>query len=113
MGWTEHVARMKEKINAYRTLVRRPEGKKPPRRPIFRWESAIKIDFAEKMSQGVEWIRMTIEGNLYDTFGVLVNCSSRNFVQVQFTKLCKTVRRWKEAGLIIYSGTSVEHHVAW
>jgi acyl-coenzyme A synthetase/AMP-(fatty) acid ligase len=29
MRWAEHVARMEEKRNAYRLLVRKPEGKRP------------------------------------------------------------------------------------
>jgi hypothetical protein len=33
MRWTEHVARMGEKRNAYRLLVAKPEGRRPLRRP--------------------------------------------------------------------------------
>jgi hypothetical protein len=33
MGWAGHVARMGEKRNAYRILVRKPEGKRPLERP--------------------------------------------------------------------------------
>jgi hypothetical protein len=29
IGWAGHVARMREKRNAYRILVGKPEGKKP------------------------------------------------------------------------------------
>jgi hypothetical protein len=34
--WAGHVARMGEKSNAYRILVRKPEGKRPLGRPIRR-----------------------------------------------------------------------------
>jgi hypothetical protein len=33
MRWTGHVARMREKRNAYRILVGKPEGKRPLGRP--------------------------------------------------------------------------------
>jgi hypothetical protein len=32
MRWAEHVARMGEKLNVYRLLVGKPEGKRPLRR---------------------------------------------------------------------------------
>jgi hypothetical protein len=35
MRWAGHVARMGEMINAYKILVGKPEGKKPPGRPII------------------------------------------------------------------------------
>jgi hypothetical protein len=37
MKWAEHVARMGEKRNVYRLLVRNPEGKRPLGRPRGRW----------------------------------------------------------------------------
>jgi hypothetical protein len=42
MRWTQHVACMKEMRNAYDTLVRKSEGKRPPERPRRR-EDNIKI----------------------------------------------------------------------
>jgi hypothetical protein len=44
MTWTEHVARMSEKRNAYRVLVGKPEGKGTLRTPRRRWEDNIKMD---------------------------------------------------------------------
>jgi hypothetical protein len=38
-----HAARMRDRKGAYRGLVGRPDGKKPPRRPGSRWENNIKI----------------------------------------------------------------------
>jgi hypothetical protein len=35
--WAGHVARMGEKMNAYRLLVGKPEGKRLLGRPIHRW----------------------------------------------------------------------------
>jgi hypothetical protein len=40
-----HVARMGEKRNAYRILVRKPEGKSPLGRRRRRWVGNIKMDF--------------------------------------------------------------------
>jgi hypothetical protein len=42
--WAGHVARMGEKRNAYRILVGKPEGKRPLRRPRYRWMDNVKID---------------------------------------------------------------------
>jgi hypothetical protein len=42
-----HVARMREKRNAYRILVGKPEGKRPLGRRRRRWMDNIKIDLRE------------------------------------------------------------------
>jgi hypothetical protein len=47
MRWAGHVARMGEKRNAYRILVGKPEGKRPLRRPIWRWEDDVRMDVRE------------------------------------------------------------------
>jgi hypothetical protein len=49
MKWTGHVARMGEKRNAYRKLVRKPEGKRPLQRPRRRWVDNIKMDLRDRM----------------------------------------------------------------
>jgi hypothetical protein len=41
--WAGLVARMGEKMNAYRILVGKPEGKRPLGRPRRRWVDNIKI----------------------------------------------------------------------
>jgi hypothetical protein len=56
MGWAEHVARMMEKINAYRILVGKPERKRPLGRPKRRWDDNIKIDLREIGWGGMDWI---------------------------------------------------------
>jgi hypothetical protein len=50
MKWTDHVARMGEKRNAYKLLVGKPEGKRPLGRPKRRWVYNIRMDLVE-----VEW----------------------------------------------------------
>jgi hypothetical protein len=45
--WAGHVARMGEKMNAYRLLVGKPEGKRPLGRPRSRCVDNIKMDLVE------------------------------------------------------------------
>jgi hypothetical protein len=47
MRWAGNVARMGEKSNAYKLLVEKPEGKRPPGRPRRRWVDNIKMDVGE------------------------------------------------------------------
>jgi hypothetical protein len=54
-----HVARMREKRNACRILVGRPERKRPLRRPSRRWEDNIKIDLRNIGWGGMDWIDLT------------------------------------------------------
>jgi hypothetical protein len=50
---------MGEKINAYRDLVGRPEGRRPLGRPKCRWDDVIKRDVKAVACDGGEWIHMT------------------------------------------------------
>jgi hypothetical protein len=61
INWVGHVARMGEKRNTYRVLVRKPEGKRPLGRPRRRWVDNIKMDLRE-----IEliWIRIGTSGDL-------------------------------------------------
>jgi hypothetical protein len=56
MRWAGHVARMGEKRNVYRLLVRKPEGKRPLGRPRRRWIENIKTDLLEIELSVVDWI---------------------------------------------------------
>jgi hypothetical protein len=56
MRWAGHVARMVEKRNAYRLLMRKPEGKRPLGRPRRTCVDNIKIDLLEIGWGGVDWI---------------------------------------------------------
>jgi hypothetical protein len=58
MGWSGHVARVKEGRNLYRDLVGKQEGKRPLERPRRRWEDGIKMDLREIGWGGVEWIHL-------------------------------------------------------
>jgi hypothetical protein len=44
---------MREKRNAYKFLVEKPEGKRPPGRSRHRWENNIILDLRE-----MSWIRL-------------------------------------------------------
>jgi hypothetical protein len=47
---------MEEMRNAYKVLVRNPEGKRLLRRPRHRWDDNIKINVKEIGFGGVDWI---------------------------------------------------------
>jgi hypothetical protein len=74
MRWVGHLARMGEKRNAYRTLVGKPEGKRPLGRPRRRWVDSIKMDLREIGWDGVDWIAMTQDrGQWRDLVNTVLN----------------------------------------
>jgi hypothetical protein len=70
MRWAGHVARMGEKRNAYRILVRKPEGKRPLERPRRRWMDNVKIDLTEIGWDGLDCIDLAQDR---DQWRALVN----------------------------------------
>jgi hypothetical protein len=58
MRWAGHVARIGEKRNAYRILVRMPERKRPLGRPRRRWVDNIKMD-------RMGWYGLDLSGSKY------------------------------------------------
>ena len=56
MRWAGHVAHMGEERGAYRVLVGKPEGKRPPGRPRRRWVDNIRMDLQEVGCGYVDWI---------------------------------------------------------
>jgi hypothetical protein len=60
MTWARNVARVGAKMNAYRILVGKPEGKRPLGRPKSRWVGNIKIDLRE-----IGWDSMDRSGSGY------------------------------------------------
>jgi hypothetical protein len=52
---------MREKRNAYRIFVGKPEGKGPLGRPRCRWVDNIKIDLREIGWRGVDWIDLALD----------------------------------------------------
>jgi hypothetical protein len=63
MRWAGHVARMREKRNAYRLLVGKPEGKRPLGRPRRRWVDNIRMDLVEVGWGDVDWIGLAQDRN--------------------------------------------------
>jgi hypothetical protein len=55
MRCTGHVARIGDKMNAYRLLVGNPEGKRPLERPRHRWVDNIRMDLGEVGWGDVDW----------------------------------------------------------
>jgi hypothetical protein len=58
------VARL-EKRNAYRTLLGKPEGKRPLGRPRRKWVDNIKMYLREIGWDGVDWINMARDRDLW------------------------------------------------
>jgi hypothetical protein len=52
-----------EKRNAYRLLVRKPEGKRPLGRPRRRWVDNIRMDLGEVGWGDVDWISLAKDRN--------------------------------------------------
>jgi hypothetical protein len=61
---------MGESRNAYRLLVRKPEGKRPLGRPRRRWVDNIRLDLGEVGWGDVDWIGLAYDR---DRWRALVN----------------------------------------
>jgi hypothetical protein len=61
MKWAGHVAQTRAKRNAYRILVGKAKGKRPPGRPRSRWVDNIRRDFREIGRDGMEVIDLDHE----------------------------------------------------
>jgi transposase len=59
---------MGEERGAYRILVGRPEGRRPPGRPRHRWEDNIKMDLQEVGRDGMAWIDMAEDRDRWRAF---------------------------------------------
>jgi hypothetical protein len=54
--WAGHAARIEENRNAYRTLMGKPEGKRPLAGPKRKWVDNIKVDLREIGWDGMDWL---------------------------------------------------------
>jgi hypothetical protein len=70
MRKARHVACVGERRNAYKILVRKPDGKRPHGRPMHRWEDNITMDLRVKGWEGVDWIHLAQDK---DQWQALVN----------------------------------------
>jgi hypothetical protein len=57
MRWAGHVARMGDERKLYKSLVGKPERKRPLGRPRRRWDDGIRMDLRE-IGWGGDWIRL-------------------------------------------------------
>jgi hypothetical protein len=69
MRWEGYVANMGEMKNTYKILVRKPEEKRPLRRPSHRWEN-IRMGVRQTDWKGIDWIHLPQER---DGWWALVN----------------------------------------
>jgi hypothetical protein len=69
MRWAGHVARIGEKLNSYRMLVK-AEEKKPLGKPRYWWVDNTKMDLREIGWGGMDWIHLTQDR---DQWRALVN----------------------------------------
>jgi hypothetical protein len=92
MRWAGHVARMVEKRNAYRVLVRKPEGKRPLGRPRRRWVDNIKMDLLETGWGGVDWIGLAQDR---DKWRALVNAGYEPSGSVKCWETIKLLHNWR------------------
>jgi hypothetical protein len=60
MRWAGHVARIGDKMNAYRSLVGKPEARRPLGRPRRRWLDHIRMDLVEVGWGDVDWIGLAL-----------------------------------------------------
>jgi hypothetical protein len=58
---------MGAKRNAYKILVGKPEGKRPPGRPGRKWVDNIKMDLREIGWDGVDWIDLAQDRDRWRT----------------------------------------------
>jgi hypothetical protein len=67
MRWAGHLVQVREKRNAFRIIVGKPEGKRPLERPRRGWVDNIKMDLGEiglgeGILTGLVWFRIRTGG---------------------------------------------------
>jgi len=67
MRWPGHVARMGEEWGVCRVLVRKPEGRRPLRRPSCRWVDNIRTDLQEVGCGYMDWIGLAHDRDRWRT----------------------------------------------
>jgi len=68
MRWAGHVARMGEERGVYRTLVGKPEGRRPLGRPTRRYVDNIRLDLQEVGCGYMDWIGLAQDRDRWRTF---------------------------------------------
>jgi hypothetical protein len=68
MRWADLVALMKERRGAYRVLVGKPDGKRPPERPRLRCEDNTEMERKEIGWEDVDWIDLAQDKDKWRVF---------------------------------------------
>jgi hypothetical protein len=58
--------------NVYKTLVGKPEGRRPVRRPRHRWENNIKMDLRGICMVGVDWSHLAQDRDQWQELMIMV-----------------------------------------
>jgi len=66
--WAGYVAGMEEMRNIYNILIGKLEGKRPPGRPMRRWEGNIRMDLREIGWEYVDWIYLAQDTDHWRAF---------------------------------------------
>jgi hypothetical protein len=72
MRWAGHIARMGEKVNAYRLLVGKPAGRRPLGRRRRRWLDNIRMNLIELGWGDVDWIGLAQDRDRWRALANLV-----------------------------------------
>jgi hypothetical protein len=65
--WAGYVVLVEEVRNAYKLLVRKPNGKKPLGRPRRRWEDNIRMDLREIVWKFSDWMHLAQDRDQWQT----------------------------------------------
>jgi hypothetical protein len=70
MRWQGRVARTGKLRNAYKILIGKPEGKRPPGGPKCKWDNNIRMDLMEVGWEFVDWIHLAQERDQLGITGI-------------------------------------------
>jgi hypothetical protein len=90
---------MREKMNVYRILVGKPEGKRPLGRPTRRWVDNIKMDLREIRWDGMDCIHLAQDR---DQWRAIVN----TVMNLQVPLICWKIFKWLHNWGLVKKGSS-------
>ena len=72
MKWAGNLSRMGERRGAYRVLVGKPRGKRPLRRPRFKWEDNNKMDLQKVGCAVTDWIELAQDRDRWRALVIII-----------------------------------------